>query len=243
MADELRAKTRAWPSGGAEKPRPPSARSCPAAARQLPRESGEYDLPPAPQPAALTALNRSFARLTFSDTTASGVVSQSRGPDWMPTGVPTSWAPPSLRAGSAASIGSPGLWSLPTPNSPLSPGDLGSPICPQAQLSDRHRSRDMHSDLPPQHRPLEDPWALLPSSYHLNHLVWAKSAWDEDIFRGPSGSAQPAANGEGTRAALCSFFPSDQEDPVIASGPLLSDMALLTLLQRSQKTGAPLEDP
>ncbi|XP_021030760.1 probable ribonuclease ZC3H12D [Mus caroli] len=244
VADELRAKTRAWPGGGSEEPRTTSSRSRPTAARLLPREPGEHDLPPAPQPAVLAALNRNFARLTFSDTGANGVVSQSRGPDWMPTGVPTSWASPSLRTGSAATKGSPGLRSLRTPNNPLSPGDLRSPICPQAQLSDRQRSRDMHSDLLPQRRPLEDPWALLPSSYcYLNHSVWSESAWDEDIFRGPSGSAQPAANGGGTRSALCSFFPSDQDDPVMASGPPLSDMALLTLLQRSQKTGAPLGDP
>lgn len=242
VADELRAKTRAWPGGGTEEPWPPSARSRPAAARLLPREPNAHNLPPAPQPTALAALNRSFARLTFNDTVASGVTSRSRGPDWIPTDGPASWASPSLRAGSAATTGSAGLRSLRISNSQLSPGDLGSPICPQAQLSDRHCSRNMHSDLPPQRRPLEDPWALLPSSYrYLSHSVWAESACDEDTFRGPSGSAQPAANGGGTRAALCSFFPSDQEDPVMASDPLLSDMTMLTLLQRSQKT--PLGDP
>lgn len=47
------------------------------------------------------------------------------------------------------------------------------------------------------------------------------------------------ANGGGTRAMLFSF-PSDQEDPVMASDPLLSDMALRILQQRSQKTRAPL---
>lgn len=191
VADELRAKTRAWPGGGAEEPRPPSARSRPAAARLLPRDTGAHNLPPAPQPAALAALNRNFARLTFSDTGASGVAPRSRGPDWMPTGGPTPWASPSLRAGSAATTGSPGLRSLRTPNSPLSPGDLGSPICPQAQLLDRHRPRDMHSDLPPQSRPLEDledPLVLLPSAYrYLSHSVWVESAWDEDTFGGHSG--------------------------------------------------------
>lgn len=244
VADELRAKTRAWPSGGAEEQRPLSARSRPAAARLLPREPGEHNLPLAPQPASLAALNRSLARLTFSDTAANGVVSRSRGPDWMPTGGPTSWDSSSLRVASAATPGSSGLRCLRTPSSPLSPGDLGSPICPQAQPSDGHRSRDMHSDLPPQCRPLEHPWALLPSSYrYLSHSAWAESAWGEGTFRGPPGSAQPATNDGGTRAALCSVFPSDRDDPVMTSDPVLSDMALLTLLQRSQKTGAPLGDP
>ncbi|XP_028620182.1 probable ribonuclease ZC3H12D [Grammomys surdaster] len=244
VADELRAKTRAWPSGGPEEPRPPSARSRPTAARPLPREPGAHNLPLARQPAALAALNRSFARLTFSDTAANGVVSRSRGLDWMPTGGSTSWDSPSLRAGGAATPGSPGLRCLRTPSSSLSPGDLGSPVCPQAQTSDGHRSRDVHSDLAPQRGPLEHPWALLPSSYrYLSHSTWAESAWGEGTFRGPLGSAQPATNGGGTRAALCSVFPSDREDPVMTSDPVLSDMAPLTLLQRSQKNGAPLRDP
>ncbi|EDL93693.1 similar to zinc finger CCCH-type containing 12D [Rattus norvegicus] len=244
VADELRAKTRAWPGGGAGESRPPSARSRPGAARPLPLEPGAHNPTPAPQPAALTALNQSFARLTFSDTAASGVVSLSRGPDRMPTSGPTSWASPSLRAGSVATQGSPGLRCLRTPNSLLSPGDLGSPICPQSQPSDRHCSRGMHSDLPPQRRPPEDPWAFLPSSYgYLNHSVWAESAWSENTFGRPSGSAQSTINSGGTRASLCSAFPSDREDPVMASDPVLSDVALRTLLQRSQKTGAPLGDP
>ncbi|XP_036024512.1 LOW QUALITY PROTEIN: probable ribonuclease ZC3H12D [Onychomys torridus] len=221
VADELRAKTRAWPGGGAEEQRPPSIRSSPAAPRPLPREPGAHSLPPAPQPATLATLGRSFSRLTFSETPASCVSSQMREPDWMPTGGPTSWAVPTPRA-----------------------GDLGSPTCPQAQLPDGHRSRDMHSDLPPQRRSLEDPWTLLPSSYrYLSHPGWLESAWGKDGFRGPSGSAQPAANGGGARTAFCSVFSADQQNSGMASDPALSDLALLTLQQGSQRTGARLGDP
>lgn len=102
----------------------------------------------------------------------------------------------------------------------------------------------MHSDLPPQRRPLEDPWTLLPSSYlYLGHSAWAESAWGEDTFREPSGSAQPAVNGGGARTAFCSVFPADQEDRGMASDSALSDLALLTLRQRSQGPGERLGDP
>lgn len=255
MADELRAKTRAWPGGGAEEPRPLSVRSGPAAARPLSREPSAHSLPlPAPQSAPLAALNRSFSRLTFSETAASGVASRPPGQDWMATGGPTSWGSPSPL--------SPGLQCLQTLNSPLSPGDLESRVCQQVQPPHRHRSRDTHNDLPPQHRPLEDSWALLPESYrYLSHSTWADSAWGEDTFRGLSGSSQsdsawgednfrvlsgssqPAANGGATRPALHSGFQSDQEKCAMASDPVFSDQAVLTLLQRSQRTGARLGDP
>lgn len=246
VADELRAKTRARPSGGAEeqRPPPPSVRSNNATPRTLPREPGAQSLPPAPQPATLGALSQSFSRLTFSETPASCVSSQTREPDWMPTGGPSSWALPTPRAGSAAAPRSPGLRGLRTLNSPLSSGDLGSPTCPQAQPPDGHPSRDMHSDLPPQRRSMDDPWNLLSSSYrYLSHPAWAESAWGEDGFRGPSGSAQPAANGRGAHTAFCSVFPADQGDGGMASDAALSDLVLLTLQQRSQRTGARLGDP
>lgn len=236
MADELRAKTRVWPGGGAEEPRPLCVRSGPAAARPLSREPSAHSLPPAPQSAPLAALNRSFSRLTFSETAARGVASQPPGQDWMPTGGPTSWGSPSPR--------SPGLQCLQTLNSPLSPGDRESRVCQQVQPHHRHRSRDTHNDLPSQHRPLEDSWALLPESYrYLSHSTWANSAWGEDTFRGLSGSSQPAANGGGTRPGLHSDFQSDQEKCAMASDAVFSDQAVLTLLQRSQRTGARLGDP
>lgn len=249
VADELRAKTRAWPGGGAEEQRPPSVRSSHAAVRLFPREPGAPSLPPLQQPTPLAALSRSFSRLTFSETRARGVASRTCEPDWMPTSGPTSWALPSPHAGSAAIARSPGLLRcLRTANSPLSSDDLGSPTCPQARPLEGHPdeqgSRDMHSDLVLQHRPLEDPWSLLPSSYRYpSHSAWAESVWGEDAFRGPSGSAQPAASVGGTRTIFHSVFPADQVDPGMASDPALSDLALLSLQQRSQRTGARLGDP
>lgn len=241
VADELRAKTRTWPGGGAEEQRPLSVRSSPAAARPLLREPSAHSLPPPPQPATLASLSRSLSRLTFSETpTSGGVVSRTLGPDWMPT----SWALTTPRAGSAATPRSLGQRCLRTPNSALSLGDSGSPNCPQVQPPDRRLSRDMHRDLHPQRRPLEDPWTLLPSSYlYLGHSAWADSAWGEDTFREPSGSAQPAVNGEGARTAFCSVFLADQEDRGMASDSALSDLALLTLRQRSQGPGERLGDP
>ncbi|KAL1770109.1 putative ribonuclease ZC3H12D [Sigmodon hispidus] len=240
VADELRAKTRAWPGGGAEEQRAPSVRSGPAASRALPREPGAHSLSLAPQPTTLAGLSRSFSQLTFSESPASCVASRTREPDWMPRGGLTPWAIPTSRVGSAPTPRSPGLRCLQTLNSPLFSGDLGS----QAQLPDGHRSRDMHSDLPPQRRPLEDPWTLLPSSYgYLSHSAWTQSAWGEDTFRVPSRSAQPEANGEGERTALCNVFPVNQMNPAMASDHALSNPALLTLPQRSQRTGALLGDP
>ncbi|XP_040584105.1 probable ribonuclease ZC3H12D [Mesocricetus auratus] len=248
VADELRAKTRAWPGGGAEEQRLPSVRSSPAAVRLLPREPGAHSLPPPQQPATLAALSRSFSQLTFSETRARGVATRTREPDWMPTGDPTSWALPSPCAGSAATARLPGLRCLRTVTCPLSSDDLGSPTCPQAQPPDgrpeEHGSGDMHSDLSLQRRPLEDSWTLLPSSYrYLSHSAWADSAWGEDTFRGPSGSAQPAVSGWGARTPFHNAFPADQVDPGMASDPALSDLALLSLPQRSQRTGARLGDP
>lgn len=240
VADELRAKTRAWPGGGAEEQRPLSVRSSPASARPLYRELSAHSLPPPPQPATLATLSRSLSRLTISETPASGVASRTREPDWMPT----SWALTTPRAGSAATPRSPGLRCLRTPNNAFSSGDPGTPNCPQVQPPDRHLSRDMHSDLPPQRRPLEDPWTLLPSSYlYLGHSAWADSAWGKDTFREPSGSAQPAANGGGARAAFFNVFSADQEDPGMASDSALSDLALLTLRQRPQRPDERLGDP
>uniref|UniRef100_A0A8C6QRC1 Zinc finger CCCH type containing 12D n=1 Tax=Nannospalax galili TaxID=1026970 RepID=A0A8C6QRC1_NANGA len=164
VADELRAKTRAW-----QEPRPPSARGSPAAARPLPSETG----------ATLAALRGSFSRLAVSDSPASGVTSGPCGSNWLSSGGGASRTSQSLAAT---------LRGLPSPHSSCIPSALGSPLGPQLQPSVGHSPGDLHSDLPVQRRPPDDPWALLPSSDRfLSHSVWAE---------GPSGSAQPTAGGE-----------------------------------------------
>ncbi|XP_008828652.2 LOW QUALITY PROTEIN: probable ribonuclease ZC3H12D [Nannospalax galili] len=173
VADELRAKTRAW-----QEPRPPSARGSPAAARPLPSETG----------ATLAALRGSFSRLAVSDSPASGVTSGPCGSNWLSSGGGASRTSQSLAAT---------LRGLPSPHSSCIPSALGSPLGPQLQPSVGHSPGDLHSDLPVQRRPPDDPWALLPSSDRfLSHSVWAESAWGDTTVRGPSGSAQPTAGGE-----------------------------------------------
>ncbi|CAH7314589.1 probable ribonuclease ZC3H12D [Phodopus roborovskii] len=244
VADELRAKTRAWPGGGAEEQRPLSVQSSQAAVWPLPREPSTHSFPPAQQPEPLASLSRSFSRLTFNETRARGIASRTHEPDWMSTDGPTSWALSSPCEGSTATTRSPSLRCLGTANSPLSSDDLGFPSCPQVQPPDGHGSRDTHSDLALQRRPREDLWTLLPSSYlYQSHSAWAESAWGEDTFRGPWGSAQPAASGGGACTTYHSVFPADPVDSGMASNPAVSDLALLSLQQRSQRTGARLGDP
>nr|XP_004651358.2 probable ribonuclease ZC3H12D [Jaculus jaculus] len=68
VADELRAKTRAWHGGGREDSRPqPSAQHSPAAAGPVPPEPAALSPSPAPSPVDLVALRGSLSRLTFSD--------------------------------------------------------------------------------------------------------------------------------------------------------------------------------
>ncbi|KAF7475188.1 putative ribonuclease ZC3H12D [Marmota monax] len=247
VADELRAKTRAWPGGGAEEPRPPSARGGPAAARPLPREPGAHCLPRAPGAADLAALRASFSRLAFSDDPAGGFALEPRGSDWAP-------GPSSSPAGISATPGppgpgalAPGLRSLPGPQSPFVPGDLPSPqVQPRGALG----PRDLRGDLLPQRRPPDDPWVGLSGSEHfLGGSVWAEPSWGDGAFGGTLGSAPRAVDREvdaraHERTALCSVFPPDQVDSVMASFPALSDLArIILLMQRSQRADARLGNP
>ncbi|XP_047414389.1 probable ribonuclease ZC3H12D isoform X1 [Sciurus carolinensis] len=253
VADELRAKTRAWPGGGAEEPRPPSARGGPAAARPISAEPVAHRLQPASQAADLAALRASFSRLAFSDDPACGFALPPLGPDWVPPGGPAP-GPSSSRAGIFATPGptcpgalAAGPRSLPGPQRPFSPSDLS---LPQVQPGGGHGRGDLHGDLLPQHRPPDDPWARRAGSDHfLGGSVWAESSWGDGAFGGNLGSAPRAVDGEvdaraRVRSALCSVFPPDQVDSVLASFPALSDLArILVVMQRSQRAGTPLGNP
>nr|XP_012615172.1 probable ribonuclease ZC3H12D [Microcebus murinus]XP_012615173.1 probable ribonuclease ZC3H12D [Microcebus murinus]XP_012615174.1 probable ribonuclease ZC3H12D [Microcebus murinus]XP_012615175.1 probable ribonuclease ZC3H12D [Microcebus murinus] len=242
VADELRAQTRARP--GAEEQRLPSTRGGPAGARSGPREPGARSLPPAPQPADLAALRGSFSRLAFSDDLgplgprppgpACGLAPGLCGPGWVPTGGAAPVPSPSPRAGSAATSGPPGL-----------PPPLG----PQLQPRGGHCPRDLHGDLLPQRRPPDDPWVRSQSSDRFpGRSASVEPAWGDSAFGDPSGYT--AEDGEGdararARTALCSVFPPEQVDRVMAESPDLSDLArlILLLVQRCQRAGAPLGNP
>ncbi|XP_048656498.1 probable ribonuclease ZC3H12D [Marmota marmota marmota] len=186
VADELRAKTRAWPGGA------PRSRGAP-------------------------------------------------GPSSSPAGISATPGPPG--PGALA----PGLRSLPGPQSPFVPGDLPSPqVQPRGGLG----PRALRGDLLPQRRPPDDPWVGLSGSEHfLGGSVWAEPSWGDGAFGGTLGSAPRAVDREvdaraHERTALCSVFPPDQVDSVMASFPALSDLArIIILMQRSQRADARLGNP
>ncbi|KAM5228772.1 putative ribonuclease ZC3H12D [Ctenodactylus gundi] len=257
VADELRAKTRARPGGGAEEPRQPSAPGGPAEARLVAREPGALGLQPAPRPDDLAALRGSFSRLTFSDHPACDLATRQRGPDWVPTGCRVPGASSSQRAGSLATAGPPcpgelgsGLRCVPGPQGPFVSGDCLSALGSQDRQRGEPGPRDLRSDPLPQPRPLDDLWAHLPRSHRfLGCSAWEEAAWGDRTAGGPSRAASSAVENEGhtrawVRATLCSVFPPEQVERMMASSPALSDLARLVLLtQRPQGAGARLGDP
>ncbi|XP_062952159.1 probable ribonuclease ZC3H12D [Cynocephalus volans] len=231
VADELRAKTRPGAAGSPEEQRPPSARGGAARARPGPREPGARSLPSGPPD--LAALRGGFSRLAVSD--HPGL----RGPGWVPWGGPEPGVAPSPRADSAATPGPPGL---PSPQSPFAPGDF--PLPPRGGRC----PGDLHGDPLPQRRPPEDPWARPPSSDRFPGCsAWVDPVWGDGAFGGPWGFAAAGDEGDArarARTALCSIFPPDLVDRVMASFPELSDLArLIVLVQRSQRAGARLGKP
>ncbi|XP_057595854.1 probable ribonuclease ZC3H12D [Hippopotamus amphibius kiboko] len=242
VADELRAQTRAWRGAGGEEARRASARAAgPAeqggsrgapAARPGPGEPGVSSLLPARRSADVAALEGSFSRLVLSDDPGRfrapprgpgcSLATRPPGPDWVAPGTPLS--PPAP----------PGL---PSPRSP--PGLRGG-YRPGAPQSDRR---------PPRRQPA-DPWALPPEAGRLPGCpAWAESGWDDGAFGGPLRSVPQAAAREvdaraRARTVLCSLFPPRQVDSVMALFPELSDIArLILLIQRFQKSGAPVGKP
>ncbi|XP_008574208.1 PREDICTED: probable ribonuclease ZC3H12D [Galeopterus variegatus] len=77
--------------------------------------------------------------------------------------------------------------------------------------------------------------------------AWVDPVWGDGAFGGPWGFAAAADEGDArarVRTTLCSIFPPDLVDRVMASFPELSDLArLIVLVQRSQRAGARLGKP
>ncbi|XP_039702868.1 putative ribonuclease ZC3H12D isoform X2 [Pteropus medius] len=242
VADELRAQTRTWRGAGAAAERAKGraeqggSRGAPAAAWPGPREPGARSLPPGRPAADVAGLEGGLSRLVVSDEPGllgapppgpgCGLAPRPRRPDWVAPGAsPSLPAPPGLS--SAQSLSGP----LVGPRAGDSPGD------PQ-------------SDLLPQRRPPADPWALPHGAAGFpGPSAWSDLGWGDGAFWGPLGSATPAAASEGVeraraRTALCSIFPPHQVDSVMALFPALSDVTrLILLIQRFQKSGAPVGKP
>ncbi|KAI5193753.1 probable ribonuclease ZC3H12D [Manis pentadactyla] len=240
VADELRAQTRAWRGAGPEAGLPSSSRTAVGrgeqggprgapAARPGPREPGARSLPPAPRTADVAALGGSFAKLAFRDDPGllgapppgpgCGLAPRPRCPDWV-----SPEAPPCPGA----------LPRLPSPQNPSGP---------QVRPRGGYRPGDPQGDLLPQRRPPTFPGG---DGRFQGPSVWAEPGWADRASRGPSESARPADTREvdaraQARTALCSIFPPHQVDSVMASFPALSDVTrLILLIQRFQKSGAPL---
>nr|XP_023488833.1 probable ribonuclease ZC3H12D isoform X1 [Equus caballus]XP_023488834.1 probable ribonuclease ZC3H12D isoform X1 [Equus caballus]XP_023488835.1 probable ribonuclease ZC3H12D isoform X1 [Equus caballus]XP_023488836.1 probable ribonuclease ZC3H12D isoform X1 [Equus caballus] len=247
VADELRAQTRAWRGAGADEERPRGARAvvraeqgaprgAPAAAWPGPREPGTRSLPGARRAADVAALEGGFSRLAFRDDTGPrgppppgpgcALAPGPRGPDWVAPGA--SRSPPAL----------PGLLTPPSASGP------------QVALRGGVGPGDPQGDLLPQRRQPADPWALPQGAGRFpGRSAWAESRWGDNAFVGPSGSAPRAAAGDmdaraRTRTALCSIFPPQEVDRVMALFPALSDVTkLILLIQRLQRSGAPVGIP
>ncbi|CAK6446529.1 unnamed protein product [Pipistrellus nathusii] len=218
VADELRAQTRAWRE---ERPRPRGEQGGP---RPGPREPGP---PPARRGADGTGLEGGLARLALGDDPGpfgalpAGLAPRPRRPDW---GAPA--APLSLPA-------PPGL-----PPNPRS--QAGPPVRPRA--GDRLGDPQGDDPAPPARSPAAEPWSREPG-----RPAWAGLGWGDGGLWGPPGPA--AGEGEGdararARAELCSLFPPQQVDRVLALCPAPSDVTGLRLLiQRLRGAGAPVGNP
>nr|XP_008514896.1 PREDICTED: probable ribonuclease ZC3H12D [Equus przewalskii] len=135
---------------------------------------------------------------------------------------------------------------------PALPGLLTPPSAsgPQVALRGGVGPGDPQGDLLPQRRQPADPWALPQGAGRFpGRSAWAESRWGDNAFVGPSGSAPRAAAGDmdaraRTRTALCSIFPPQEVDRVMALFPALSDVTkLILLIQRLQRSGAPVGIP
>lgn len=234
VADELRAQTRTWRGAGADEERPRARaepggpRSAPVAAWPGPREPGARSLPPAQRRPDAVGLEGGLSRLALSDDPGTlgapppGLAPRPRCPDW---GAPA--APLSLPA-------PPGL---PNPRS-----QSGPLVRPRAG----GRLGDPQRDLLPQARPPTDPWPRPHGAARgPGRSAWAELSWGEGAFWGPLGSA--AGDGDArarARTELCSIFPPQQVDSVMALFPALSDVTrLLLLIQRFRRAGAPVGNP
>ncbi|XP_077753509.1 putative ribonuclease ZC3H12D [Canis aureus] len=122
--------------------------------------------------------------------------------------------------------GDPGLGAAPPADAGPAPRPLGG-RCPGAA----------HADLPPQRRRAAEARALPPEAGGFaGRSAWAEGGWGDGASGGPAGEARARA-----RRALCGLFPPQQVDSVMALFPALSDVArLILLIQRFQRSGAPV---
>ncbi|KAK2498123.1 hypothetical protein MC885_005904 [Smutsia gigantea] len=236
VADELRAQTRAWRGASPETGRPSSSRAAAAAAGRV--EQGGPGVRPQPGPTPESPARaacplrcglRTFTKLAFRDDPGllgapspgpgCGLAPRPRCPDWV-----SLEAPPCPGA----------LPRLPSPQNPSGP---------QVRLWGGYRPGDPQGDLLPQLRPPTFPGG---DGRFQGLSAWAEPGCADRAFTGPSGSARPTDTREvdtraRARTALCSIFPPHQVDSVMASFPALSDVTrLILLIQRFQKSGAPL---
>ncbi|XP_054578323.1 probable ribonuclease ZC3H12D [Eptesicus fuscus] len=233
VADELRAQTRTWRGADEERPRARAEqggpRSAPAAAWPGPREPGARSLPPARRRPDVVGLEGGLSRLALSDDPGTlgapppGLAPRPRCPDW---GAPA--APLSLPA-------PPGL---PNPRS-----QSGPLVRPRAG----GRLGDPQRDLLPQARPPTDSWSRQHGAARgPGREAWAELSWGEGAFWGPLGSAAGEGDARArARTELCSIFPPQQVDSVMALFPALSDVTRLLLLIQSfrRAAGAPVGNP
>ncbi|KAK1337955.1 hypothetical protein QTO34_001058 [Cnephaeus nilssonii] len=221
VADELRAQTRTWRGAGADEERPRARaepggpRSAPVAAWPGPREPGARSLPPA-QAAARRATTRA------------------------PWGRPL----PASRPGHAAPIG--GRPRLPCPCQLRPASRTPEPVGPAGSATGWGPPRGPAGDLLPQARPPTDPWPRPHGAARgPGRSAWAELSWGEGAFWGPLGSAAGEGDARArARTELCSIFPPQQVDSVMALFPALSDVTrLLLLIQRFRRAGAPVGNP
>ncbi|XP_070273590.1 probable ribonuclease ZC3H12D isoform X2 [Myotis yumanensis] len=234
VADELRAQTRTWRGAGAgeerpraraEQGRPPSA---PAAAWPGPREPRTRSLPPARRGADVAGLEGGLSRLALSDDPGAfgapppGLATRPRCPDWVAPAAPLSLPAP------------PGLPSPQSQSGPLARPRAGD------------RLGDPQSDLLPPGRPPADPWSPQHGAARgPGRSAWAELSWGDGARWGPLGPAASAGDARArARTELCSIFPPQQVDSVMALFPALSDVTrLLLLIQRFRRSGAPVGNP
>ncbi|XP_006872138.1 PREDICTED: probable ribonuclease ZC3H12D [Chrysochloris asiatica] len=262
VADELRAQTRAWPGAGAWEERRrasgAAAGSSPGAlapTRLEPRASGgAHSLPPERPASNVAALEGCFSRLAVSDDLGLlGTLSPGPGlapglccPDWVLAGGFVSGTLPCPRAPSCPEAPEPALPGCSSPQRPFAPGDHP----PQSGPWSGFCPKDLQNDLLPPGPQSEESWVLpqVPDRFP-GRSTWAESGWGDCTFGGPSEYSPSAADSVldarlRARSTLCSIFPHEQVDRVMLLYPEQSDTTqLILLIQRFQRTGAPLGTP
>ncbi|XP_006891738.1 PREDICTED: probable ribonuclease ZC3H12D [Elephantulus edwardii] len=252
VADELRAQTRACTgTPGAERRQDACAAAGDSgdalvASLRPALPSGMCTLPLAPLPPDSAALEGRFSRLAISDDLARlgarslgpscGLVSGLHCPERAATeGHPSGASqarPPGRRAPRSA-----------PPSLPNSASDHSLPR-PQGRLGPSRLQDDLLPAGP------EEPWGL-PQVFErpAGRSAWGESGWGDHTFGGPSGYVPRAAERTvdpraRARTALCSIFPPEQVDRVMAMFPEQSDVPrLILLIQKFQQTGEPLGRP